>query len=101
MFVFGNFINGRENDLVIVILFFFSVKCKQAVQNRLVVFGKATCIAMIRVSIFRNYPKQAGTGPSRHHIQDSKIAKELQSVEVFSSRAPGIFFERSLTMPKN
>ena len=29
-----------------------------------------------------------------------KIAKGLQSVKVFSSTAPGIFFEKGLTMPK-
>ena len=30
--------------------------------------------------------QQAGTDPSRRHIQDSKLAKGLQSVKVFSSQ---------------
>ena len=44
--------------------------------------------------------KQAGTGPSRHHIQGSKIAKGYQSFKVFSSTALKIFFEKSLKTPK-
>ena len=44
--------------------------------------------------------KQAGTGPSRRHIQGSKIAKGHQSFKVFSSTALKNFFEKSLTTPK-
>ena len=43
--------------------------------------------------------KQAGTGPSRRHIQGSKIAKGHQSFKVFSSTALK-FFLKSLTTPK-
>ena len=32
--------------------------------------------------------KQAGNGPSRPHIQGSNIAEGLQSVKIFSSKAP-------------
>ena len=39
--------------------------------------------------------KQAGTGPSRRHIQGSKIAKGLQCIKVFSSTAPDNVFEKS------
>ena len=46
------------------------------------------------------YTEQAGTGPSRRHIQGSKIAKGHQSFKVFSSSALNIFFEKSLTTPK-
>ena len=45
-------------------------------------------------------PKQTRTGPSRRHIQDSKIVKGLQRVKAFSSTAPEKLFEKSLTMPK-
>ena len=44
--------------------------------------------------------QQAGTGPSRRHIQGSKIAKGHQSFKVFSSTALKKFFEKSLTTPK-
>ena len=45
--------------------------------------------------------KQAGTGPSRRHIQGSKIAKGHQRFKVFSSTAlKNFFFEKSLTTPK-
>ena len=44
--------------------------------------------------------QQAGTGPSRRHIQSSKIAKGHQSFKVFSSTALKKFFEKSLTTPK-
>ena len=53
---------------------------------------------MIHVST-RNM-EQAGTGPSRGHIQGSKIAKGHQSFKVFSSTALKNFFEKSLAMPK-
>ena len=41
--------------------------------------------------VFKSGFKQAGTGPSRRHIQGSKIAKGHQSSKVFSSTAL-IFF---------
>ena len=44
--------------------------------------------------------EQAGTGPSRPHIQGSKIAKGHQSFKVFFSTALKIFLEKSLTTPK-
>ena len=50
---------------------------------------------------FKNYfgqfvwiEKQAGTGPSRRHIQGSKIAKGHQSVKVFSSTALKYFLKK-------
>ena len=45
--------------------------------------------------------KQAGTGPSRRHIQGSKIAKGHQSFKVFSSTALKIFFEKVSQRRKN
>ena len=47
-----------------------------------------------------NKEQQAGTGPSRRHIQGSKIAKGHQGFKVFSSTALKCFFEKSLTTPK-
>ena len=44
--------------------------------------------------------EQAGTGPSRRHIQGSKIAKGHESFKVFSSTALTMFFLKSLTTPK-
>ena len=38
--------------------------------------------------------KQAGTGPSRRHIQGSKIAKGHQSFKVFSSTALKKFLKK-------
>ena len=38
--------------------------------------------------------QQAGTGPSRRHIQGSKIAKGHQSFKVFSSTALKIFLKK-------
>ena len=38
--------------------------------------------------------KQAGTGPSRRHIQGSKIAKGHQSFKVFSSTALKFFLKK-------
>ena len=51
--------------------------------------------------IYKNKEKQAGTGPSRRHIQGSKIAKRHQSFKVFSSTALKIFFEKSHNAEKN
>ena len=44
--------------------------------------------------------KQVWTGPSRRHIQGSKIAKGRQSFKLFSSTALRNFFEKCLTTPK-
>ena len=44
--------------------------------------------------------QQAGTGPSRRHIKDSKIAKGFQSVKLLVNWGPFKKIERSLTMPK-
>ena len=49
---------------------------------------------------FHYIVKQAGTGPSRRHIQGSKIAKVLQSVKVFYSTVPEKKLKKILTMPK-
>ena len=38
--------------------------------------------------------KQAGTGPSRRHIQGSKITKGYQSFKVFSSTALKFFLKK-------
>ena len=38
--------------------------------------------------------RQAGTGPSRRHIQVSKIAKGHQSFKVFSSTALKLFLKK-------
>ena len=45
--------------------------------------------------------EQAGTGPSRRHIQGSKIAKGHQSFKVFSSTALKIFKKKSHNAEKN
>ena len=43
----------------------------------------------------KNYPKQAGTSPSRRHIQGSKIAKRLPSVKYsFTEVENRKFFEK-------
>ena len=41
--------------------------------------------------------KQAGTGPSRRHIQGSKIAKRLPSVKYFYSTRKSKFFEKNFS----
>ena len=56
----------------------------------------------INLFFFHICMKQAGNGPSRRHIQGSKIAKGLQNFQVlvnwdyFYEKK----FEKSLTMPK-
>ena len=44
---------------------------------------------------FAQVEKQAGTGPSRRHIQGSKIAKGLQNVKVLVNWGP--FYEKKLS----
>ena len=63
---------------------------------------KMTGGPLVQLKVFASLivPKQAGTGPSRRHIQGSKIAKRHQSFKVFSSTALKTFFEKSLTTPK-
>ena len=51
--------------------------------------------------IILSYTQQAATGPSRHHIQGSKIAKGHQSFKVFSSTALKIFLKKSNNAEKN
>ena len=57
---------------------------KMPFHSRRVFFGTMRYLRVIK--------KQAGTGPSRRHIQGSKIAKGHQSFKVFSSTALKKFF---------
>ena len=49
-------------------------------------------LGLLKMYCGNNNLKQAGSGPSRRHIQGSKIAKGHQSFKVFSSTAPKTFF---------